>query len=129
MWVKLGLSLFLCYSATGWSSSHRPDVFLKKIAGSKDEGAQIVSHYCANCHAVKPLIPLGAPRIGQLADWEVRAKPGLTALFLHADEGIGAMPSRGGCFECTDQQLMLAIVELLPDTLRNSLINEHKKYK
>jgi len=28
------------------------------------------------------------------------------------DEGIGFMPARGGCFECTDQQLLLAVLAL-----------------
>ena len=46
------------------ANSHHPQEFLKKIAGKKQEGRDIVEHYCATCHAEKPLIPLGAPRMG-----------------------------------------------------------------
>lgn len=96
------------------AASHHPQEFLQSIAGAKDEGEQIVQHYCANCHALKPKIPLGAPRIGQESDWQPRLQQGMVRLFQHTDEGFGAMPARGGCFECTDQQLRLAIAAMMP---------------
>ena len=101
-----------------FAASHHPQEFLKKIAGSKDEGQQIVQHYCSNCHAVKPLISLGAPRIGESSDWDPRIKQGIDLLFKHTDEGLNAMPARGGCFECSDEQLKLAILAMLPVKLR-----------
>jgi len=42
------------------------------------------------------------------------------------------MPPRGGCFECTDDQLLLAIITMLPEDAQKTLLNElrdHKKYK
>lgn len=96
-----------------WSASHRPQAFLNAIAGTKNEGQQIVDHYCATCHAPKPLISLGAPRIGYAADWVLRRKQGMKILFVHTSEGYNAMPARGGCFECSDEQLRLAIAVLL----------------
>lgn len=95
------------------AKSHHPQAFLKKISGIKDEGAQIVQHYCINCHAEKPLISLGAPRIGVASDWELRLKQGRRLILKHTDEGINAMPPRGGCFECTDEQLILSIAAML----------------
>ena len=108
------LTIFLFNAMTSWAASHHPQDFLKSIAGSPDEGERIVQHYCSNCHALKPIIPLGAPRMGQPADWKGRIKQGRASLFKHTDEGLNAMPARGGCFECTDKQLMLAILALLP---------------
>ena len=102
--------------------SHHPQEFLKKIVGSKKEGEQIVQHFCANCHDVKPLIQLGAPRIGVAPDWEPRLKQGIDKLFQQTDEGINAMPPRGGCFECSDQQLRLAILAMLPTKLKEQQI-------
>ncbi|CAM3040120.1 c-type cytochrome [Legionella worsleiensis] len=125
------LILFM-YFGTVYSESHHPQDFLKSIAGSKDEGEQIYSHYCVNCHAQKPLIPLGAPRIGQEEDWKSRLKQGFDILFLHTDEGFNAMPSRGGCFECTDRQLALAIISMVPKRAQKGLLTEledYKKYK
>lgn len=125
-WVRL---LLCCYSSLLWSESHHPGAFLERIAGSKDEGAQIVAHYCASCHAAKPLISVGAPRSGVVADWKGRVAPGLTHLLRHVDEGLRNMPARGGCFECTDEQLWLAILEMVPEPFRNELIAEHKNNK
>ena len=114
------------------AATHHPQEFLKRIAGSPDEGTQIVEHYCANCHAIKPMIPIGAPRIGQSTDWEPRLKRGFDVIFKHTDEGLNAMPPRGGCFECSDEQLKLAILALLPEDAKKrpeKIQKEHKKSK
>ncbi len=103
--------LFLTFS---YAESHHPQEFLNSVRDKKDEGMQIVSHFCSNCHALKPLIPLGAPRIKVEADWNPRIKQGLATLLAHTEEGLNAMPPRGGCFECSDKQLQLAILALLP---------------
>ena len=110
------ISLFMLFFflSNTWAESHHPQAFLTRIAGSKTEGAQIVEHYCAMCHSHKPMIPLGAPPMGDKAAWATRMKSGMDVLFHHAEEGLNAMPARGGCFECTDKQLMLAILALLP---------------
>ncbi|EHL32093.1 c-type cytochrome [Legionella drancourtii] len=96
------------------ADSHHPQEFLQSISGTKNEGEQVYAHFCVNCHATKPLIPVGAPRIGDEEDWKIRLKQGMDVLFKHTDEGLNAMPPRGGCFECTDKQLILAIKFMLP---------------
>lgn len=101
-------------SSFTFANSHHPQEFLNSIAGSKNEGQQIVQHYCAVCHARKPLIQLGAPRIGVESDWTTRLKQGMQKIFINTSEGFNAMPARGGCFECSDDQLMLAIIYMLP---------------
>lgn len=98
----------------GYAASHHPQDFLEKIAGTPDEGQQIVQHFCSHCHAEKPLIPLGAPRIGRRSDWEGRLKQGIAPLLQHTAEGYHAMPARGGCFECSDEQLLLSVLAMLP---------------
>lgn len=123
---KLNLTiLFFCLLVitVSHAASHHPQDFLKAIEGQDNEGEQIVHHYCANCHAVKPLISLGAPRIGNVSDWTPRMKKGEGVLFKNTDEGINAMPARGGCFECTDKQLMLAILAMLPRTINSDTKN------
>ena len=98
-----------------WAASHHPQDFLRSIANQPDEGRQIITHYCAQCHAEKPIISIGAPRIGHSEDWKIRRQAGWRALFLHTDQGLRAMPPRGGCFECSDQQLVKAIQIMLMD--------------
>lgn len=108
------LLMFFCLT-TADAASHHPQTFLDSIQGSKTEGAQIAQHYCAMCHAEKPMVPLGAPRMGHSDDWTQRMKQGMTVLFQHAEEGFNAMPARGGCFECSDEQLRMAILSILPN--------------
>ena len=62
--------------------------------------------------------------MGHTTDWGPRFNLGIDSLFKHTDEGLNAMPARGGCFECGDKQLMLAILVMLPKKLRDSLIQE-----
>ncbi|ASQ46116.1 c-type cytochrome [Legionella clemsonensis] len=123
--IFLGWGFFL-YS---YSASHHPQEFLESIKGQPDEGKQIVEHFCANCHAVKPLIAIGAPRIEQKEDWEIRLSQGIRRLFQHTEEGLNAMPPRGGCFECSDEQLMLAIEAMLPPDLKRKFILNKKNIK
>lgn len=110
--MKIIYLLLLSATLSVHAASHHPQDFLKKIAGQPDEGQQIVQHFCINCHASKPVIPLGAPRIHHAEDWKPRLRQGMKKLLQRTDEGVGFMPPRGGCFECTDKQLLLAILTL-----------------
>ncbi|MCH9757202.1 MAG: c-type cytochrome [Gammaproteobacteria bacterium] len=113
--MKKILIFLVCFGVTGaFAASHKPGAFLERIKNTPDEGEQIVQHFCGTCHAANPIIPLGAPRPKIAKDWLPRLEQGPEVLFKHTDEGLRAMPPRGGCFECTDEQLMLAIKALLP---------------
>ena len=109
--VVTGLSLLMMLKAE--AASHHPQEILKMLRGSPKEGAAIVKLFCASCHSPKPLIELGAPKMHQAKDWSPRIQQGGDVLLKHTQEGFGAMPARGGCFECTDKQLELAIAALL----------------
>src|SRR3990167_6494790 len=100
MYYKNFLCVLICCLVTlpSIAETHRPQEFLNSVAGTKDEGQQIVQHYCAVCHAEKPLIELGAPKIGVTNDWKQRLQQGVKLLFQHTSEGFNAMPARGGCF-------------------------------
>jgi cytochrome c5 len=114
------ITLLLCamLAANLFAASHHPQEFLDSIRGSPQEGEKIVKQFCSSCHAVKPLIELGAPKIKQVKDWKPRIKQGLDKLLLHTEEGYGAMPARGGCFECSSLQLQKAIMAMLPESLQ-----------
>lgn len=68
----------------------------------------IVTKHCAACH-VSGL--LGAPKVGETAEWQVRAdsKGGLDGILATAISGINAMPAKGTCSDCSDDELMGAI--------------------
>lgn len=129
-WQYICSLILLVFISSSYAESHHPQEFLEQIKGSKNEGEQIFNHFCVNCHALKPLIPIGAPKIGIESDWQKRITQGITVLLKHTDEGFNAMPARGGCFECTNEQLVLAIVYMLPKDTSKDLLNElevHKK--
>lgn len=114
------------------AETHRPQDFLNSISGAKNEGEQIYNHFCVTCHAQKPLIALGAPKIRNNDDWESRLKKGALALYENTLNGINAMPPRGGCFECSDDQLVLSIIEMLPKNTKLGpfyKLRDHKRYK
>lgn len=130
MKIYFFLVIFLAHFPV-YSESHHPQDFLKQIEGDKNQGQLIYDHFCINCHAQKPLISLGAPKIGDETDWKERLKKGLGGLFNNTNEGINAMPPRGGCFECSDKQLVLAILAMLPKSAQNGILKDlkdHKKY-
>lgn len=133
MTIRLWFYLFLLgLSLYTHAASHHPQAFLQQVAGTKDEGKQIYQHYCANCHDHKPLINVGAPRQEEVSDWKPRLLQTIDVLFAHTNEGLNAMPARGGCFECTDWQLVLAIVEMVPKNDKKDILNKltaHIKYK
>lgn len=55
----------------------------------------------------------GAPRPGVPSDWSPRLAYGVEELYISTIEGIGtAMPPRGMCADCTDQELK-AVVDFM----------------
>ncbi|NKB47662.1 MAG: cytochrome c5 family protein [Legionellales bacterium] len=94
-------------------AAHRPLDQLSQVQDSEQPGELIYQQYCALCHDPNPQIPLGAPRLGMAEDWQTRDLSDREALFERMDNGMGAMPPRGGCFECSDELLQAAIDYLI----------------
>ena len=74
---------------------------------STNLGKEIYDDHCFSCHT--PGLT-GAPRIGDEEVWTARLTQGREALLQSTIEGIQpAMPPRGICFECSDEELDEAI--------------------
>ena len=70
-------------------------------------GKRIYDDYCFSCQT--PGIN-GAPRIGDKEAWAARLEQGRVSLLQSTIEGIQpAMPPRGICFDCLDEQQDAAI--------------------
>jgi cytochrome c5 len=71
----------------------------------------IVAKHCGACHT--PGI-LGAPKIGDTAAWKERADRdgGLDGILAKAISGINAMPPKGTCADCSDDELRAAIQQM-----------------
>lgn len=84
------------------------------VAGAKAEtaasgprsGDQVYGKTCVACHAAGVL---GAPKLHDAADWGPRVEKGIDVLLKHALEGFNAMPPRGTCGNCSDDEIKAAI--------------------
>jgi len=94
--------------ATDASQIIKPPV----IAHVTKSGEQLVTEVCGACHAAGML---GAPKVGDKADWEKRkaAAGGFDGLAAHAIAGIRQMPARGGNPDLTDEEVKSAVAQLL----------------
>ena len=92
-----------------FAASHHPQQFLAKIHGKPDEDVQIYKKFCSNCHDKNPMLPLGAPLVGDEQTWKRIMAQGLVSVLKRTQEGVGLMPARGGCFECSDEQLEMVV--------------------
>lgn len=68
-------------------------------------GEQVYQGACFACHGTGAL---DAPKKGDAA-WKPRLAQGLETLQKHAIDGIRAMPPRGTCGDCSDDEILDAI--------------------
>ncbi|MGD2136625.1 MAG: cytochrome c5 family protein [Gammaproteobacteria bacterium] len=65
--------------------------------------------YNANCMACHGTGAAGAPKIGDAAAWAPRIAKGMDTLMSNAVNGLNAMPPKGLCMACSDEELRAAI--------------------
>ena len=73
-------------------------------------GEQVYNVGCAACHTAGAA---GAPKTGIAAAWEARLDQGMETLIKHAVEGYNAMPARGLCADCSDQEVADAVTYMV----------------
>jgi cytochrome c5 len=61
---------------------------------------------CKVCHAAGAA---GAPKTGDAAAWEPRMAKGMDVLVASVNNGLNAMPPKGMCFDCTDEDYAVLI--------------------
>lgn len=78
-----------------------------KVSGlDLQHGKQIVESSCFACHGTGAA---GAPKIGDKAAWAPRIAQGRETLLTNSIQGLRAMPPRGACMTCSDDDLKAAI--------------------
>ena len=73
-------------------------------------GQKIYASYCSVCHDSGLA---GAPRLGIQADWQARISKGKETLREHVLNGFNAMPPKGTCATCSDDDLWAAMDHML----------------
>jgi len=54
-----------------------------------------------------------APILGNAEQWAVRVAKGADALYTSAINGLGVMPARGTCVDCSDDEMRAAVDYML----------------
>ena len=73
--------------------------------------------YDTKCFACHNTGVAGAPKLGDKAAWEPRIASGMDAMLAIAVKGKGAMPPKGTCMDCSDDDLKAAI-QYMVDTVK-----------
>jgi cytochrome c5 len=72
------------------------------VAAAARTGDQVYNGACAACHATGAA---GAPKTGDSGAWAARVEKGMETLVKHVINGYNAMPARGLCADCSDQEI------------------------
>jgi cytochrome c5 len=73
---------------------------------SSVDGQKIYQASCQACHVAGVA---GAPKLGDKEAWAPRIAKGTDALFLSVKNGLNAMPPKGTCMSCSEDELRAAM--------------------
>lgn len=76
------------------------------VGASARSGDTIYNKACIACHGSGLL---NAPKKGDKAAWDARFAQGEETVLNHAIHGLNAMPPKGTCGDCSDDELLAAI--------------------
>ena len=82
------------------------------LAGTTSQASDIEEQYgksCAVCHAAGAA---GAPKTGVPSEWASRMEKGMETLVKSVKDGLNAMPPKGMCFDCSDEDYQ-ALIEFM----------------
>ncbi len=86
------------------SCSDKPDA--KTQQGTPSAGEVVFIKNCKVCHAQGIN---GAPILGNIAMWKDRLPQGEATLVMHAQQGYGLMPAKGGNTDLPDEDIEKAV--------------------
>lgn len=85
------------------------------------DGQKIYQNACAMCHKAGNA---GAPKVGDVAAWEVRIAQGIDVLYEHSIKGFkgskGTMPPKGGQGALGDAEVMAAVDYMVGQSSKGS---------
>lgn len=79
-------------------------------AGLDDRQTRLLTNNCVQCHA-RP--DIGAPLMGNAADWVERNKQGENKLLVNVVHGLRGMPPLGYCSACSETDFR-AMIKVMP---------------
>nr|WP_235659293.1 c-type cytochrome [Legionella maceachernii] len=104
--------IHLASQSTLASSGTAQDEAKAKV--TETSGQTVYEQYCSTCHRDGVA---GAPKFRDSADWQSRLdKKTLDELVASAMKGLNAMPMKGTCMQCNDEEIKNAIQYMLPQS-------------
>lgn len=92
----------------------KPQDQKEKPEAKKRTPEDIYEQYCAVCHRAGVA---GAPRFRNASDWEKRFEDkGIAGLTKTAIEGLNAMPPKGTCADCTEEEIRATVEYMVPQS-------------
>ena len=88
-------------------------VVVSAVAAAVRSGESI---YASNCQACHNYGVAGAPKTGDVAAWADRLTKGIETVYANAINGIGAMPAKGTCMDCSDDEIIATIDYMLENS-------------
>lgn len=82
-------------------------------ATASGKGKDIYQASCFACHGTGAA---GAPKLGDQAAWAPRIAQGMDTLMQHTLNGFNAMPPKGTCFTCSDEDLKAAVEYMIDES-------------
>jgi cytochrome c5 len=76
------------------------------VAAGPKSGKEVYDSSCAACHGSGVM---GAPKVGAAGDWAPRTAKGMDTLNTPAIAGFNAMPAKGMCATCSDDEIKDAV--------------------
>lgn len=76
-------------------------------------GSEVYGAVCMACHTTGAA---GAPVIGDAGAWAPRIDQGIETLISHALNGYNAMPAKGGCANCPDEEIQAAVEHMVAES-------------
>jgi len=76
------------------------------VAAAPRSGKEIYEAKCSLCHASGAA---GAPKYADNAAWSPRIAKGKEQLYVNAINGIGGMPAKGLCSDCSDEDIQVTV--------------------
>ena len=83
-----------------------PPAATASAGGGARSGEDVYKAHCFACHGTGAA---GAPKFGDAGAWGPRIAKGMDTLYTHALNGFNAMPPRGLCTECSDDEVKGAV--------------------
>ena len=82
-------------------------------SGAPRSGDEVFQASCFACHGTG--LP-SAPQLKDAAAWAPRIAKGVDVLIANAINGFQAMPAKGGCASCSDEEVEAAVKHILDNS-------------